>query len=114
MLSFAIRKDELQGIQIDCSNNYYVSRAGYEETQNGSCRFKNCVIGISKVADHCASCPVEEAFPCPIIEMEDVTSFVMEKMGYVPSAFEIENKVFLGSLNQYFEILQFVKNLDIQ
>ena len=40
MLSFAIRKDELEGIQIDCSNNYYVSMAGYKETQNGSNRFK--------------------------------------------------------------------------
>ena len=47
MLSFAIRKDELEGIQIDCSNNYYVYMAGYEETQNGSNRFKNCVVGIS-------------------------------------------------------------------
>ena len=114
MLSFAIRKDELQGIQIDCSNNYYVSMAGYEETQNGSCRFKNCVIGISKVADHCASCPVEEAFPCPIIEMENVTSFVMEKMGYTPSAEEIKHKMFIVDFNKYLEILQFVKNLDIQ
>ena len=46
--------------------------------------------------------------------MENITPMVMEKMGYTPSAKEIDSKIFITNIDKYFEIVEFVKKLGVQ
>ena len=107
MLGFSVRNDEqVAGIQVGFCNDYNVTMWGYSISKNMSVTYDKCAVAIGKVVD-----PVlTELFG----HMEHVTPIIMEKMGYTPSAEEIKHKMFIVDFNKYLEILQFVKNLDIQ
>ena len=124
MLGFTIRKDEeLEGFQIVTCNGITISMWGLGTSDDSAVQFNECavVIGqpIPEFQDMMGACGAPEGFGLlasilGIRPMENITPMVMEKMGYTPSAKEIDSKIFITNVGKYFEIVEFVKKLGIQ
>ena len=118
MLGFNIRKDEeLEGFQIVTCNGITISMWGLGASDDSAVQFNECavIIGqpIPKFQDM-SECFDLLASILGISPMKNITPMVMEKMGYTPSAKEIDSKIFITNVGKYFEIVEFVKKLGIQ
>ena len=118
MLGFTIRKDEeLEGLQIITCSGMAISMWGIGKSDDDTnVQFKECAVAISQPIPEFQIAP--EGFESlaeilGIYTMENITPMVMEKMGYTPSAKEIENKMFFVNISKYFEIVEFVKKLEV-
>ena len=107
MLGFTIRKDEeLEGFQIVTCNGMTISMWGLGASDDFAVQFNKCAVAIGQ--------PVPEFQDMLVGPMENITPTVMEKMGYTPSAKEINSKIFITNIGKYFEIVEFVKKLGVQ
>lgn len=98
MLGFTIRKDE----EIVTCNGMTISMWGLGTSNDSAVQFNECAVAIGQ--------PVPEFQDM----VENITPMVMEKMGYTPSAKEIDSKIFITNIGKYFEIVEFVKKLGVQ
>ena len=112
MLGFTIRKDEeLEGFQIVTCNGMTISMWGLGASDDSAVQFNECAVAIGQ------SVPEDLSLLASILgipHMENITPMVMEKMGYTPSAKEIDSKIFITNVGKYFEIVEFVKKLGVQ
>ena len=111
MLGFTIRKDEeLEGFQIVTCNGMTISMWGLGASDDSAVQFNECAVAIGQPVPEFQDMP--EGFG--LSPMENITPTVMEKMGYTPSAKEIDSKIFITNIGKYFEIVEFVKKLGVQ
>ena len=112
MLGFTIRKDEeLEGLQIVTYSGMAISMWGIDKSDDTTVQFKECAVAISQPIPEFQDDFLTEILG--ISTMENITPMVMEKMGYAPSAKEIENQMFFVNISKYFEIVEFVKKLEV-
>lgn len=118
MLGFTIRKDkELKGFQIVTCNGMTISMWGLGASDNFAVQFNECAVAISQPIPEFQYMPKGFDLLASILgisSMANITPMVMEKMGYTPSAKEIESQIFITNINKYFEIIEFVKKLGVQ
>lgn len=111
MLGFTIRKDEeLEGLQIVTHSGMAITMWGLGKSDDMNVCFKECVVVISQSVFTFQDALAEILGVSTLI---NITPLVMEKMGYAPSAKEIENKMFFVNIGKYFEIVEFVKKLEV-
>ena len=117
MLGFTIRKDEeLEGFQIVTCNGMTISMWGLGASDDSAVQFNECAVAIGKPLEGFENMPSEMDMPMALFDthpVENITPVVMEKMGYIPSAREIESQIFVTNINKYFEIVEFVKKLGV-
>ena len=122
MLGFTIRKDEeLQGFQIVTCNGMTISMWGLGTSDNSAAQFNECAVAIGQPVPEFQDMPEDFGLLASILgsilgisPIENITPMVMEKMGYTPSAKEIDSKIFITNVSKYFEIVEFVKKLGVQ
>ena len=118
MLGFSIRKDEeLEGFQIVTCNDITISMWGLGASDDSAVQFNECAVTIGQPVPEFQDMPEDFGLLASILgisPMENITPIVMEKMGYTPSAKEIDNKMFIINVGKYFEIVEFVKKLEVQ
>ena len=118
MLGFTIRKDEeLEGFQIVTCNGITISMWGLGTSDDSAVQFNECAVVIGQPVPEFQDMPEGFGLLASILgigPMENITPMVMEKMGYTPSAKEIDSKIFITNVGKYFEIVEFVKKLGIQ
>lgn len=111
MLGFTIKKDEeLEGLQIVTHSGMAISMWGLGKSDDMYVQFKECAVAISQPVPEFQDALAEILGVSTLI---NITPLVMEKMGYAPSAKEIENQMFFVNISKYFEIVEFVKKLEV-
>lgn len=108
MIGFNIRLDVVAGFQLLLCNDYGITVMATEGSTDTRCMFGTCAIGIAKVNSGVFD-ENEENF-----DVENKTLEVMEKMKYVPSEEEKEQKLFLNvNISKLFEVVEVCKQLEI-
>lgn len=110
MIGFNIHFDNIAGMQVACANDYGVTVMAYKPSDDLRCMFSTCAIGIAKVASTTFTDDDGEQ----VFNIEDKTLEVMEKMGYQPTATELEEKLFLDvNISKFFEVMEIVNKLEV-